>query len=154
MDLRAYRPSDLAAVMDLFAASIHGLGREHYDAAQRAVWARSAADVSAWQARMERLRTVVAEQDGLLLGFLGFESDGHVDFLYVAPTAARQGVATALYRRVEATLAAEGVRALYTEASLVARPFFAREGFEVVEVQDVVRGDQTLRRFAMLKALA
>jgi putative acetyltransferase len=153
MHLRASRPDDLPALAALFQAAIHGQGATEYDADQRAVWASLGGDLEAFGARMAKLQVVVAEQDGLLLGFLGYALDGHVDFLYVAPTAARQGVATALYRRVEEALQAAGVTALYTEASKVARPFFARQGFTVVEAQVVERGGQRLERFAMRKAL-
>lgn len=43
---------------------------------------------------------------------------------------------------------------LSTEASLVARPFFAHRRFLMVAEEHAVRGGVTLRRFAMRKTLA
>ncbi|PAM07785.1 GNAT family N-acetyltransferase, partial [Acinetobacter baumannii] len=42
---------------------------------------------------------------------------------------------------------------LFTEASLVAKPFFLRHGFSVVEEQNVSRGGVMFRRYAMRKAV-
>ena len=97
---------------------------------------------------------LLAEQEGLLMGFLGYFEDGHMDFLYTAPAAARRGVATALHRQVEATLRAAGVTELYTEASLVARPFFEAQGYPVTEEEVLERQGVQLRRFRMRKPLA
>lgn len=63
----------------------------------------------------------------------------------------RRGVASALYVQAERELVAHGTRHLFTEASLLARPFFERQGFRVVEDQEVSRGDVSLRRFLMCK---
>ena len=84
-------------------------------------------------------------------GFISYEPNGHIEFLYTAPGFERQGVASALYREVEKAL--PGV-SLFTEASLVAKPFFMQQGFTVVEEQEVLPGGVTLRRYAMRKAVA
>lgn len=54
---------------------------------------------------------------------------------------------------VELALAPSGIAARYTEASLVARPFFARHGFRVVEEPVGVRRGVAFRRFAMQKSI-
>ena len=61
-----------------------------------------------------------------------------------------QGVATALYAAAHAS---RGATSAFTEASLTARPFFARQGFSVEQAQTVVRSAVTLQRFAMRKPL-
>jgi putative acetyltransferase len=91
--------------------------------------------------------------DSRIAGFIAYEDGDHVDLLFTAPDFVRRGVASALYEGVEATLTAKGVRELFTEASLVARPFFARHGFEVIEQETVVRRDIELVRFRMRKTL-
>ena len=138
--------------MSLFTESVHALGAGQYDAAQLAAWAPRPPDREAWRERLARLRTLVAEERGRLAGFVSCGTNGHVEFLYVAPGLARRGVASALLREIEAELAALGVAELCTEASEVARPFFERHGFTVTEAQDVRRGDVVLRRYAMRRA--
>lgn len=151
--LRAYQTYDLPALVALFNASVQGLAAAQYDAAQRMAWAPVQADMPAWQARLSALTVLIAEDSGQLAGFIGFSADGHLDLLYSSPRYARQGVATALYRQAEGRLTAAGVPAVYTEASLTARPFFIRQGFSVEQVQTVNCGAVTLQRFAMRKPL-
>lgn len=151
--LRPYQPDDLTAVTALFSASIHGLAAAHYNAAQRLAWAPQAADLQAWQVRLAGLQVLLAHIDDQLAGFIGFTRDGHIDLLYTAPRYARQGIAAMLYAAAETRIKAAGATSAFTEASLTARPFFARQGFSVEQAQTVARGAVTLQRFAMRKPL-
>lgn len=149
MRLRAYCSGDLDAVVALFTASVHRLAADHYDEAQRSAWAPRPPDVEGWRRRLSGLRVVVAESRDRLCGFCGWEDDGHIDLLFVAPGCAGRGVAQALFDHAAAVLADQGIAELFTEASLVARPFFERQGFIVAEEQRVERSGVELRRFAM-----
>ena len=156
MRIRAYTDADLAAVAQLFTDAIHGLAVSHYDAAQRKAWAPQPPDLGIWERRLKPLKVLVAqgaENAEALLGFVGYEEDGHIDLMFTSPLAARRGIASQLLGRAEAALRGLGVTGLYTEASLLGRPFFARQGFTVKEEEQVeLRGAQ-FRRFAMVKAL-
>lgn len=151
--IRPYRASDVEAVARLFTDSVHRLAAPHYDARQRAAWAPASPDIESWRARLAVQQTLVAEIDANLVGFISYESNGHIDLLYTAPVHSRRGVASALYSSAEADLISSGVAELFTEASLVARPFFERCGFHVVEQQHVERRGATCVRYEMRKAL-
>lgn len=154
MTIRTYRDTDVEAVAALFTAAVHEVAASHYTAAQRAAWAPQPPDLAHWRRRMAGLNTLLFDTGAGLAGMIGYEDDGHIDLLFTAPGQTRSGVASRLYARVESILAQAGVTELYTEASLLARPFFERQGFVVTEAQQIPRGDQVLRRFAMRKALA
>ena len=117
--------SDIAAVAAVFTMLVHELGASYYDATQR----------NAWAARLSGLRILLAIEKSAIVGFICYEPNGHIEFFYTAPGFERQGVASALYREVEKAL--PGV-SLFTEAGLVAKPFFMQHGFTVVEWVDVV----------------
>lgn len=152
MIIRRYRDSDLEALVELFTASVHEVSAAVYDAAQRHAWARIPPDCAAWRERLVGRTVLVADCDTELAGFIAWEPDGHIDLLFTSPRHVRRGVASALYRSAEHALRAAGGSALYTEASLVARPFFERHGFVVEEEQVVNRDGVDLRRFAMRKS--
>lgn len=154
MKLRAYRDSDLETVAALFTASIHALAVDAYSAEQRAAWAPEIPDLREWQERLTRQKTLIAETDAAIVGFLSYSDDGHIDLLYTLPAFARRGVASALYRETETALSRSGAKRLLTEASLVAAPFFAQQGFRIVEEQHVERRGIAFRRYLMDKALA
>lgn len=95
--------------------------------------------------------TLTAWDGDSLLGFLSYELDGHIDFLYTSPQAARRGVATTLLRQAEQELQRHGIDAFFTEASRVAKPFFAHHGYRVEAEEWVERGGVCLQRFRMRK---
>ena len=157
MRIRLYTDADLAAVAQLFTDAVHGIAASHYDEVQRNAWAPQPPDPGIWEARLKPLKVLVAqdtENSGdALLGFVGYEEDGHIDLMFSSPLAARRGVATQLLGRAEAALRELGVAQLFTEASLLGQPFFARHGFTVKEEQQVERRGVQFLRYAMVKAL-
>ncbi|GGY65879.1 GNAT family N-acetyltransferase [Marinobacter zhanjiangensis] len=144
--IRKYRIKDLSPLVRLFTDSVHELTATAYDETQRFAWASRTPDLDSWQQRLESLDTLVAEDGDSLAGFISYDPGGHIDLIFTAPNYARRGVASALYRQCEENLIALGVSELYTEASVVARPFFQRHGFEVEdERRTTVRGAHFLR---------
>ena len=144
--IRKYQTQDLSPVVRLFTDSVHELTAAAYDETQRYAWASRTPNLDTWQQRLQAMETMVAEDGSTLAGFISYESDGNIDLVYTAPNYARQGIASALYLEAEQQLKAKGVKELHTESSVVARPFFERHGFEVIEEQRVtVRGAHFLR---------
>ncbi|MBX3200248.1 MAG: GNAT family N-acetyltransferase [Labilithrix sp.] len=153
LELRPYAAEDLEPLVRLFTGSVRELARPLYDEAQRAAWAPEEADLHEWSRRLAGCAVVVAEEHGVLAGFIGYGHDGHVALLYTASHAARKGVASELYARVESEWLTAGVRRAYSEVSLAARPFFERHGFTVIEEEHVERRGVSFLRFRMAKEL-
>ncbi len=139
----------MAAVFD--SAVRLGAARD-YDAEQIAAWA--AGDDRRWSDRLASRPVWGAFAGSTLIGFVDLEADGHVDVLFVAADCHRRGIASALLAHVEGQARYKKLPRLFTEASLTARPFFARHGFRVVACRQVnVRG-VLLDNFAMEKWLS
>jgi len=151
---RDYTKNDTECLAGVFTSSVHSLATAKYDAVQRDAWAPIPPDLDIWHHRLGQLLTIIAEEDGQCLGFLSYEPDGHIDLLYTAPDAARKGVASALLEEAARRLSEGfGVTDLFTEASLVAVPFFVRHGFDTVDEQTVSRNGVSFRRFDMQRTL-
>lgn len=153
MQLRGYKETDLSSLAALFTRSVHTIGVSAYSPEELFAWAPVPPDLTAWQARLAWLQVAVAEHEGRLLGFIGYTLDGHIDLLFTEPESSRRGVAQALYQHVEARLIQRGVSQLTTEASRLARPFFARQGFDVLAEEWVERQGQRLQRYLMEKRI-
>ncbi|WP_425262110.1 GNAT family N-acetyltransferase [Prosthecochloris aestuarii] len=97
--------------------------------------------------------TFVADDKGILAGFGELDRDGHIDGFYCHHQYQRQGVGSALLHRIEQEAISAGLRRLFTEASITARPFFAAHGFVVLKQQIVVRRHVELKNFLMEKQL-
>ena len=154
MRIRGYTSADLEPIVQLFTDSVHIAAAAHYDERQRHAWAPKPPDLERWRQRLASVTVVIAERDGELLGFITYEPDGHIDLLYTSAAHQRAGVASQLYRHVEGQFAMSGIVELYTEASHLARPFFAKQGFLVECEEQVTRAGVSLARFKMRKRVA
>jgi putative acetyltransferase len=125
--IRDYTPADLDAVIEIFQRAIRDVASGDYTPAQIASW--SSVDRDDWAEWRLTRPTFLALVDGQPAGFSDLEPDGHLDMMFVHPRFHRLGVATALVGHVEAEAKRLGLRRIYAEVSLTARPFFARQGF-------------------------
>lgn len=149
MHIREFRPTDLEAVAELFTASVHGLASPAYTSEQLQAWAPEPPDLERWRQKLSVQTLLLAEHQGDLLGMLGYELDGHVDVLFTHPDHVRKGVAKQLHAEAERRLLRHGVRELFTEASEIARPFFAQQGYQVELREEVTARGVALHRYRM-----
>lgn len=147
MNIRPYRSSDCPALAELFYETVHTVNAAHYTPDQLDAWADGKVDLEAWDSSFREHYTLVAEEEGKILGFGDIAADGYLDRLYVHRLHQRQGVAAALCDRLEQTV--EGT--IVTHASITARPFFEARGYRVVKQQQVERHGVLLTNFVMEK---
>ncbi|RYG57932.1 MAG: GNAT family N-acetyltransferase [Alphaproteobacteria bacterium] len=152
--VRAYSEADLDALIDLFTGSVRQVASRDYSPAQIEAWAPLAVNREQWANRLGGRPTYVAQAGGEIVGFSDLELDGHIDMLFVHTDHQGQGVARALLDHIHHHATRQNIRRLFTEASITARPFFERNGFEVIEAQDVERRGETFRNYRMAKSLA
>ena len=152
LTIRPFFAADVDAARALFRHSIEALAADHYTAEERAAWMSFADDREAFAARLFADCAMVAEDNGELLGFA--TRDGAViDFLYVSPHAARQGVATALVDALEREAEKQRIAELSTEASHAAKVFFASRGYRAASENTRERNGVMLRNTTMTKHL-
>ncbi|MFC8921978.1 GNAT family N-acetyltransferase [Cellulosimicrobium sp. NPDC057127] len=142
-EIRPYRsPDDAAATYVVARTAIARTAATAYDPDQIAAWLGPARlDLTGWDERRHGASTLVAELDGIVVGFADLRSDGLVDMLFVDPRAGGRGVARALLTVILHDAEARGIAELRTYASRSARPVFERLGFTVV----ADRPDNTVR---------
>lgn len=151
--IRAYRAEDLDALIDLFTGSVRQVASRDYSPAQIEAWAPVAVNREQWATRLGSRPTCVAEAGGQIVGFSDLEPDGHIDMLFVHADHQGRGVARALLDHIHVRAHEQGIDRLFTEASITARPFFERNGFEVMKAQDVELRGQSFRNYRMAKNL-
>ena len=147
--IRRYEAADLDAVMSVFLRSVRGVASRDYDAGQIEAWAQVDRDV--WSRRRLDRPTWVALIDDVIAGFIDLEGSGHIDMLFVDPACQRRGVASVLLDTVENAARVQRLAVLDTDASITARPFFEKHGFQIVRSQEVALRGQRLTNFRMEK---
>ena len=149
MNIRPYHPSDVSGMAALFHDTVHTVNARHYTQKQLFAWATGQVDLAAWNVSFLAHYTLVAVEDGHLVGFGDIDENGYLDRLYVHKDFQRRGIATALCDALEAMVRG---RTLITHASITARPFFERRGYKMVKAQQVERGGVVLPNYCMERA--
>jgi len=153
IQIRDYERGDAVTIVRLFYDTIHSVNLGDYSTEQVQAWAPETPDPAIWHNRMIANQTLVAEQDGELLGFAELEPRGHVDMFYCRSDVVGRGIGGRLYAALEAKAVAMGLPCLSADVSITARPFFARCGFHVIRQQTVIRRGISLTNFKMGKTL-
>ena len=148
MVLRAYRSADCPALAELLYQTVHQVNIRDYTQEQVDAWATGQADLERWDRELREHRTVVAWEDGLIVGFGDMDKTGYLDRLFVHKDFQGRGIATAICDALEGESAAPR---LWVQASLTARPFFEGRGYRVVKAQQVERRGVLLPNFVMEK---
>ena len=150
--LSPYQAGEARTLTELFYDTVHTVCKGDYTPEQLAVWADGTADPERWEQSFLQHQTLVARVDGIVAGFADRDGD-YLDRLYVHKDVQRQGVATALVDGLEQSARAEGHRRMVTHASITARPFFEKRGYQVVREQQVERKGLLLTNYVMEKVL-
>lgn len=129
VSVRGYEPADAAATREVFSAAVRRTALSHYTEGQVRAWAPDHVDLERWAQHRSAAWTVVAVEDGRVVGFADLTSAGEMDMLFVHPDAARRGIATALVTAVTAQAARRGLRRVDVRASRVLQPLLERLGF-------------------------
>jgi putative acetyltransferase len=151
--IRLYRPDDVDALIDIFRASVRQVARRDYSEEQVLAWAPDAIDRTGWVEQYASRPAWVAEIEDRPVGFSDLEPDGHLDMMFVHPDHQGRGVASALLAEVESAARHQGIDCLHTEASITARPFFERRGFQLLAPQTVSLRGQRFINYRMEKVL-
>jgi putative acetyltransferase len=151
--VRDYEQGDAGPICRLFYETVRTVNLEDYSPEQVRAWASELPDPAAWHRRMSGRHTLIADEDGEVIGFAELEEDGHLDMLYCRADAVGRGVGSLLYAAVEERARGLGLGRISTEASITARPFFERHGFVVLRRNTVLQRGTGLTNFSMEKAL-
>ena len=147
--IRKYRNGDHLAISTIFPEAIYEIASEVYSEEQINAWTKRKPDPAHWQKRCLKKQPFVYELGGRVVGFLELDPDGHIDCMYVHPSAKRRGIASELIQKAIEVTKEKGLRKVFVEASICAKPVFEKKGFEVVNEQTVEIRGVGLKNFKM-----
>ena len=150
MKIREYQSSDCREMAELFYNTVHTVNAADYTEEQLNAWATGEVDLEKWDASFQEHDTLVAVEDGRIIGFADMDSTGYLDRLYVHKDFQGKGVASALCDRLEQNNTGTG---FVTHASITARPFFEKRGYKTVKEQQVERQGILLTNYVMEKCI-
>jgi putative acetyltransferase len=151
--IRLFRSKDAAQIARLFHETVREINIRDYSSSQVQAWAPDDFDFRNWVEVCLNRYVYVAEKDDIIVGFGELEKDGHIDCFYCHKDYQRCGVGRKIYDAIEKKGLELGLKSLFVEASITAKPFFQRMGFMVLKAQQVSRRGETFINYAMTKTL-
>jgi predicted N-acetyltransferase YhbS len=136
--VRPFRPEDVSAIVELFRDTVRRVNSRDYSPEQVRAWAPDQINEQSWADKLSGRLCLVAERQGQVVGFGDVEEDGHLDHLFTHADHQVRGVGRAILQALEDVAGRQGLVRLHTEASITARPFFERQGYRVVQEQEVL----------------
>lgn len=147
MQIRKYQSSDCREMTELFYETVHTVNLRDYSAEQADAWAPGNPDTDQWDRSFLEHYSIVAVEDGRIVGFGDIDESGYLDRLYVHKDYQRQGIAAALCDRLENHVSGK----IEVHASITAKPFFENRGYRTVKKQQVERKGIFLTNYVMEK---
>jgi putative acetyltransferase len=152
--LRPFLAADTPVLAAIFVAAIEELTGEEYSETQQQAWAGVADDEEQFGKRLASELTLIATLQNSPVGFASLKGTGHIEMLYVHPSAAGQGVGSMLCEALEKLAGARGAKSLTVDASDNAQIFFAKRGYVAKQRNSVTVNGEWLANTTMEKTLA
>ena len=136
--LRRFRSSDAGPLAALTLAAIRVTGLRAYAPEQVVAWAARHPGPERFIASAAKGDTILVavDADDMPVAYVLTEADGHLDMLYCHPDHGGRGLGQRLLADAELEASRLGLTRLFTEASELARPVFARAGYALLHRRD------------------
>lgn len=153
MRIRLYRKEDCREIIQLFYDTVHSVNIRDYTESQLAVWAPQVdqTNLVVWDKSLREHYTVVAEDNNMIVGFGDIDSTGYLDRLFTHKDFQQQGIASKILNELEQYAKDKGFSFITTEASITAKLFFEKYGYEIIKEQQIERNGQILTNYLMRK---
>lgn len=148
MTLREYKTSDCKYIYKLFYNTVHSVNAKDYTQRQLDAWATGCANLEKWNSEFLQHYTLVAVENGIIVGFGDIDETGYLDRLYVHKDYQRRGIASAICSKLEKSV---NTATVHTYSSITAAPFFLSRGYAVIKEQYASRGGVKLKNYLMEK---
>jgi GNAT superfamily N-acetyltransferase len=153
--IREYQAGDEAAIYQLFYDTVHHINCKDYTQEQLDAWAPLIPDLTGWKNTLSKNHSFVAVAVGSnqMIGFADLEDNGCLNRGYVHKDSQDQGIGKALLFACEAKAKELGIKQLYSEVSITAKPFFEKYGYVVLNEQIKVFRGVSFINYYMVKDL-
>ena len=156
MEIRKFKHSDTSQIVTLFYETVHTINARDYSLEQLEAWAPKhvkEAKIVNWKEALSHNITYVAETNGKIIGFSDMTATGYLDRLYIHKDFQGQGIASAFIQILEIEAKSLKLDEMSTDASITAKSFFERHGYQTIQSQSVERRGILLVNFKMVKKI-
>ena len=131
----------------MFKETVHTVNAKDYSPEEIKAWTFSKTDFSEWEQSLSEHYSFVAVENGVIVGFGDISPEGYLDRLFVHKNFQNRGIGTALCNQLEKQVNGS----IVTHASITAKNFFKKRGYQTIKEQKVMRNGVYLRNYVMQK---
>jgi len=154
MKIREASINDLKELQELYYETIININCKDYNADQIAAWASTANRTKSLAKKIKDQYFYVAEKDHeIIVGFASLENSGYLDMMYVHKNFQNMGIAKALLDKIIEKAKALSLSEIITNASITAKVFFEKNGFQTVKEQTVFINAIGLTNYKMKRGI-
>lgn len=146
--------ADVNKMQRLFYNTISTIGIQRYTESQIKAWTKNAHDMGYWMEKFDKNNFYVAVLNGEIVGFISLDKTGYIDYIYIHHNYQGQGIANALFLKIESIAKESGTRVLTSDVSYIAKPFFEKKGFVVLKKNEIEVDGEILINFSVKKMIA
>ncbi|MFO3148754.1 GNAT family N-acetyltransferase, partial [Legionella pneumophila serogroup 1] len=138
--IRTYKLGDEAEIYQLFYDTVHHINCKDYTEEQLDTWAPRNPDLSSWANSLSKNHSFVAihAESNRIIGFADLEENGCLNRGYVHKDYQGQGIGKSLLLARENRARELGIKQLFSEVSITAKPFFEKCGYVTIKEQTKV----------------
>jgi len=148
--IRLAHCGDMAGLGRLWHDAVHTGAVGAYDEAQREAWSPAPNSAAFMTERLSGQIVLVGEDDEGLAGFFTLTPEGELDMAYVRPNRKGDGLAAQLHQAILDDARTRSLSALTVNASHIARKFFDKHGWTLVQTQTVRPNGVEMRNHRMV----
>ena len=105
-----------------------------------------------WPDLMNRNLILVAEQEGKVIGFgILYDTEEEIDALYISKEHQREGVGSALLKKLETVASDLGLQRVIVEAAFDSKTFYAGKGYKFIGEVSPKLGKRTIMEKSLEK---
>lgn len=161
MNIKIYEPKYCQQVYHLFYQTVHTINQKDYNKSQLDSWAPLTTDLKKWCQSLLDNYTIVIESNETtektnnkkIIGFGDITMEGYLNRLYVHKDYNGKGIGTLIANELETHAISLGLLEITTHASITAKPFFEKRGYQLITEQTVERNGQQLINYCMKKQI-
>ena len=124
MYIRRLLDDEYEDVVKLITQTVHTVCTEEYTKEELDAWAPCNFDINKFRNNIYGCYNLVAIKGGRIAGFISAEVNGYINRLYTHKDFLNQGIATALYKKVEEWAIQNGIMELSLDSSKTAEGLF------------------------------
>jgi putative acetyltransferase len=154
MNFRIATISDLQEMQQLYIETIQSVCKNDYNSAQIEAWISGVKNINRWTEVIETQFVLLAIIQNQIVGFGTLKDGNYIDFFYIHKDFQRQGIADKILAELELKAQKQHSKAITSDISITAKPFFEKKGFVVKAEQKNIRLGVELINYKMEKDLS